>query len=445
MATDRMYDLAFQFRNAGLWEILNNTEMFAVRLPGGEIGYCSVMGKLENHFALAVYVGDAGYQSYRLLLDTDTDEVDTLKMIDMMAEENCLVCSYESGEHLTQEDAVKVRLYAADHDISLHGENAYPQFKKHVTGRVPWRLRSKEDEERICEGLLAALEVHRMLSGCSRDEIGLHSVLQEPAAIPLLSRKGDGWEVQTIPLPPAKMQYPQVELTDQLLAMRLKKQKTADVWECMACWTIFSMKDDPAELDAPYHPLVLAAVNPATGRMIPVLRNGEELSEMVHEFAQQLLKSGKVPGIIRCVDDRSFAMLTDLGKKTGILVERTDEMQMIGDVVRQFMELMGEKFEDNDADEDEDTDENDEYPDEDIDKDEDDYPEEDGEESPDDEGTYHPEEHIADLVCAIGEMTDDELKQMPRELKDMLRDLVDMGLVRDETARRIRSVLRRKR
>ena len=396
MATDRMYDLAFQFRNAGLWEILNNTEMFAVRLPGGEIGYCSVMGKLENHFALAVYVGDAGYQSYRLLLDTDTDEVDTLKMINMMAEENCLVCSYESGEHLTQEDAVKVRLYAAAHDISLHAENAYPQFKKHVTGRVPWRLRSKEDEERICEGLLAALEVQRMLSGCSRDEIGLHSVLQEPAAIPLLSRKGDGWEVQTIPLP-------------------------------------------PAELDAPYHPLVLAAVNPATGRMIPVLRNGEELSEMVHEFAQQLLKSGKVPGIIRCVDDRSFAMLTDLGKKTGILVERTDEMQMIGDVVQQFMELMGEKFEDSDADdgEHEDTDEDDEY---------DEYTDEDGEESPDDdEGMYHPEEHIADLVCAIGEMTDDELKQMPRELKDMLRDLVDMGLVRDETARRIRSVLRRKR
>jgi len=438
-----MYDLAFQFRNAGLWEILNNTEMFAVRLPGGEIGYCSVMGKLENHFALAVYVGDAGYQSYRLLLDTDADEVDTLKMINMMAEENCLVCSYESGEHLTQEDAVKVRIYAAAHDISLHGENAYPQFKKHVTGRVPWRLRSKEDEERISEGLLAALEMHRMLSECSRDEIGLHSVLQEPAAIPLLSRKGDGWKLQTIPLPPAKMQYPQVEFTDQLLAMRLKKQKTADVWECMACWTIFSMKDDPTGLKAPYRPLVLAAMNLETHRIIPLLRNGEELSEMVHEFAQQLLKSGKVPGIIRCVDDRSFAMLMDLGEKTGISIERTDEMQMIGDGVRQFMELMGEKFEDSDADdgEHEDTDEDDAY-----DEYEDEYPYEDDEESPDDdEGTYHPEEHIADLVCAIGEMTDDELKQMPRELKDMLRDLVDMGLLRDETARRIRNVLRGKR
>jgi hypothetical protein len=42
-------------------------------------------------------------------------------------------------------------------------------------------------------------------------------------------------------------------------------------------------------------------------------------------------------------------------------------------------------------------------------------------------------------------VTDAELRQMPREVKDMLREFADMDVLPEETARRIRRVLGRKR
>ena len=49
MAEDRLYDLAFAFKNTKLWEKLSDLDLFAVRLPGGEIGYCCVMGQMGDH------------------------------------------------------------------------------------------------------------------------------------------------------------------------------------------------------------------------------------------------------------------------------------------------------------------------------------------------------------------------------------------------------------
>ena len=52
MATEKMYDLAFQYKAAKLWKLLYDDEVFAVKLPDGETGYCSVMGMIGQHLAL---------------------------------------------------------------------------------------------------------------------------------------------------------------------------------------------------------------------------------------------------------------------------------------------------------------------------------------------------------------------------------------------------------
>ena len=40
MATERMYELAFQYKGIKLWQQLYDDELFAVRLSDGAIGYC---------------------------------------------------------------------------------------------------------------------------------------------------------------------------------------------------------------------------------------------------------------------------------------------------------------------------------------------------------------------------------------------------------------------
>ena len=57
MASDRLYDIALNYKNTKLWKRICDTELFAVRLSDGNIGYCSVMGELGEHIALALYIG----------------------------------------------------------------------------------------------------------------------------------------------------------------------------------------------------------------------------------------------------------------------------------------------------------------------------------------------------------------------------------------------------
>ena len=121
-ATERMYELAFQFKGARLWQQLYDDEVFAVKLSDGEIGYCSVMGKMGDHFALGLYVGDEGYQSYQLLLDADHDAMDDVEMGFLMTSQNCLQCSFENKDLLSEEELDEVRDYAKEHEKPLRGK-----------------------------------------------------------------------------------------------------------------------------------------------------------------------------------------------------------------------------------------------------------------------------------------------------------------------------------
>ena len=46
MATERMYELAFRYKKAKLWQRMFDSELFAVKLSDGKIGYCSIMGRM---------------------------------------------------------------------------------------------------------------------------------------------------------------------------------------------------------------------------------------------------------------------------------------------------------------------------------------------------------------------------------------------------------------
>lgn len=415
MATDRMYSLAFRFRNAKLWEILNDTEMFAVRLPGDEIGYCCVMGNIESHFALAVYVGTEGYQSYRVMFDAETDRVDTMMICSMMAVQSCLQCSFESKEYITDEECAEVRKYAKARKKPLRGKTAYPVFKKHVPGRIPWRMESAEDEERICESLLAGIELSRMLSEHSKEEIGLQSLQQDSEAIPMLVREGDVWSVQTTQLPPAKIQYAEVEFADQPLSARLKKKEKKGAWECAACWMMSPIQEDETGKKAPYYPLALMAVDLETGRVIqPVITDGEDPSAMVHQFAERIQESESVPETLQCGDDRSFAMLRDLCEKTGICIEKTDKPERLEDAFRSLMDHMNGLDDDSD----------------------------DGNDDPDDE-EFDVSESIEDLVNGLSLMTDAQLKTAPPEVREFLLALADMNMLPNTIEKRIRKVFRK--
>ena len=64
---ETLYRLAFAYKKTKLWKKLSDGQLFAVALSDGETGYCSVMGALGEHIALALYPGASGLRSYSML------------------------------------------------------------------------------------------------------------------------------------------------------------------------------------------------------------------------------------------------------------------------------------------------------------------------------------------------------------------------------------------
>lgn len=401
MASEKMYDLAFQYKATKLWKILYDDELFAVRLPDGEIGYCCVMGMLGDHIALSLYVGENGYLSYRELLEIAADPSDYIAAGELLACQDCLQCSFENKDMLSDEELEEVRRYAKAHEKPLRGKNAFPQFTKYRPGRYPWHYDSETDEMRICEAFSAAIALERLLQGHTKQELQLHSLRKGFKEIPLLSRDGDRWIVNDITLPDVARKYPAPVIKNEILTARLKRMKKGGAWECgtMRLSTPVQEEDNKA----PYFPMVLVSVDRQEGHVFPpVISNGEDAAEIANKFAAELLTT-ICPRSIYAGDDRCFAILQDLCKKTGIRLTREDHLDALDEAMQAL--FFGHVEDEN-------------------------------------EGGIPNMERLDDLFAALMAMRDGELKQIPADMVNMLLDMADWGFAPDKLAKRLRKLFR---
>lgn len=404
MATDKMYDLAFQYKGTKLWQQFYDDELFAVKLADGEVGYCCVMGMIGEHNALAVYVGDKGYQSYCAIRNADQDHMTDQMMGELLTSQNCLQCSFENKDMLSEEELEEVRQYASNHQKLLRGKNAFPQFTKYRPGRFPWHYDSALDEQRICDALGAAAALKKMLRSYSKEELGLFSLDEEPAKIPMLAFEGGRWIMKYTTPPDAEIRYPEPKLTNDVTVARIKRKAKAGVWECGTLWLPNAVQEEAHADEAPYYPLALLFIELGNELVQePIVTNGENPAEMLNEFAQQLLDGKTIPRTIRCGDERCFSLLKDLCAKTGIRLEKTDDPEALNDVIGDLLEHLA------------------------------------GEEA----SELDPKE-VEEMFDVLMQMPDSELRQMPQELVNMLYSLSEAGALPDALDNRIRKLFRKK-
>lgn len=404
MATEKMYDLAFQYKETKLWKQLYDDELFAVKLSDGEIGYCCVMGMMGEHTALAVYVGAEGYQSYCALRNADQNRMTGQWMGELLTSQSCLQCSFENKDMLSEEELEEVRRYAREHEKTLRGKNAFPQFTKYQPGRFPWHYDSKLDEQRICDALSAAIELKKRLRSYVKEEFALHSMEENPVQIPLFVFENGHWSTNSTELPDAAIRYPEPQLTNDVTAARIKRKAKAGVWECRTLRLPTAIQEEGHEEEAPYYPLALLYIELGNEQVQePITTTDEDPAEMLNEFAQAILDAKTAPREIHCVDDHCYALLKDLCAKTGIRLEKTNEPEAFHDVVEDLLEYLANS--------------------------------EDGE--PD-------QEDIEEMFDMLMQMSDGELRQMPQELVNMLYSLAEEGALPEELESRIRKLFRRK-
>jgi hypothetical protein len=134
-----LYEAASRFQALQCWEWMQDSDIFGIQNPAnGEIGYCSIMGLLHEHFALAVYLGTDGLEGLKEigLRDMPADPLTVL------VSQKCLMASFEDRKILQAPDFKTIK----ELGLKFRGRNAWPQFRSYLPGYAPWYVTQAEAE-----------------------------------------------------------------------------------------------------------------------------------------------------------------------------------------------------------------------------------------------------------------------------------------------------------
>lgn len=348
---EELYELAFAFRSAKPWDRLYEDELFAISLPNGETGYCSVMGKAGEHFALAVYPGERGLRSFQRMQEAESaiewfELPNPLKMQEHMFSQLCIQCSLENKDMLLPEELSAIRDYAARNDIKFRGSNSFPQFIKYRPASCPAQITSEEDIQILCEALRAALAVNEKLLDAEwvepeKESLGFSEGLAAARSLPVLTRGQDGYAWSTGVLPDVIPQaYPRPVLRDDILLARLKKAKKRNTtWVCDVVMSPQPVQEE--EDAAPVFPYILIAADKKTGTsLMPAMVRcyEQEADTLLHNLGEQMLELC-VPRRMIVTDDRTHAFLETLTGSLGIELVRADSDELLEDLEDVFAEF----------------------------------------------------------------------------------------------------------
>ena len=326
MASNELYQAALTFRKTKLWNKLLDDQLFAVSLSNGQIGYCCVMGAMGEHLALGLYIGNKGLQSYYLLRRPPVLGCPSLlHQQEVMFSQDCLQCSFESMSMLSKEECMALRTYTKQHQISLRGKNACPQFTKYRTARPFFPVANALDDSLLTQALLAALAVDQRVMEEGSAWLEPLDMDRTDQVIPLLTPTKDGFQWSWHNLPPMiAKEYPVPVLKDELLLGRLKrtrKSRSHLVLDVVMMPTAVMNPELDANVSA-YFPYLLMGICAKTQEliMLPELADGYDLERaerLLSALGHWMLEQG-VPAKITAYNQRTYSLLQNLAQQLNI-------------------------------------------------------------------------------------------------------------------------------
>lgn len=132
---ERLYAAADQFRQLAPWQWMPEEAAFGVRFAGTDtIGFVSVMGAAGAHLACAVYLGWQALRDMREALAHDALSFDTFLEVPQ------LQLVFASRDRLQASDLAVIRALGRRY----RGKDAWPLFRSHRVGYLPWRFDADE-------------------------------------------------------------------------------------------------------------------------------------------------------------------------------------------------------------------------------------------------------------------------------------------------------------
>ena len=356
-----LLDLAYRFRNAKLWKTIFEDELFAVQLRNRQIGYCTLMGRSGEHMALGLYIGSAGFSTYRKLISRSSDRIEAQSPAELLAQD-CIQCSIEKRDQFSPEEIAELKAYCYTSGTPFRAP--YPQFARFYPNCVPWHITSKSDWSSIKTALTVLDKMGEFLQSHSKMDLGLHpveadldgerylnSVLwqmnifsaapsdkrSEPVTIPLYSLKNGELVMRRIPLPPytKPVLLPPARFNEIAIA-KLMKLKKAGVLQC----EVLRMPE-PVVGNPPYLPAVLLALEMNEDMILrPVVPKGPvyDPDEMMDGFVASLVSSGIYPQRILVRTEETAVLLKPLCEKARIELMTDQDLEALDEAAEQMWE-----------------------------------------------------------------------------------------------------------
>ncbi len=399
MISDELYRLAFEYKKKKLWEKIWDSELFAVKLSDGRIGYVSIMGAAGQHCALGLYVGNKGLDSFRAMIKADRILMFPFDFQEQVLQQDCLQCSFEGKDDLSEEEQEEVRRYARANHIRLAGKRAYPQFTRYQKNLCPWYIQTDEEQELLCQALEAAIAMAGFLEGKTPEELGMADIDEEETEVPMLERRDGAYVLTKTQLPAEEPEeIPAPKAGNQIGVAKLKKIRKSGIWECGIIRFPRPVRNDEDEV--PFFPVFLLAVNSATGYLLPLpsVRDYEDNpEELVDAFIEGLLKQKVCPKEIRARDERTYAFAEDLCGKLGIALSIDEDLEMLDEVEEVLLDRVSRS----------------------------------GEEELED---------FVDMLDAILDMEEEQLENLPQDVLKQLKGLMDQDMLPAEIDERLQQI-----
>lgn len=124
-----LFDLAIKVKALAPWRWMEETDVFGVESPDtGELGFVSIMGTLGEHEAVALYLGAEGLYDF---VDLHEDQA---APAESLIEIRHVQAAFSGREFLEKEDRDLIKQLG----LKFRGVNAWPMFRSHRPGYLPW-------------------------------------------------------------------------------------------------------------------------------------------------------------------------------------------------------------------------------------------------------------------------------------------------------------------
>ncbi len=317
-----LYDAALEFKRIRCWDWMWDSDIFGVQNPeSGEIGYCCVMGRLGQHYALAVYLGTEGLEGYLKIQsgEISPDDIDALHV------QKCLMVSFEDRKFLREPDFRVIK----ELKLKFRGRKSWPLFRSYRPGYLPWYL-TKDEARYLTVALQQAIVVALRFK---EDKDMLVPPKENQYLVRVSEKEGRGlkWKDEWLePLPLEKEVV--AEPIDEARLERIGKTvpRGRGIWEV----DFFYFPGGVKEGERPYYPCTLLLVDRGSGFVLNahLAKPSKYSSEFMDKFLSTIENIQHLPKEVLAKKEEVFKLLEPITSRLGIKLRKVERLISLEEV-----------------------------------------------------------------------------------------------------------------